>query len=130
MPKKFIPYKPLKWLVFEQLDDEGNKVRDIDFIFNNYALTTFVEQFGDIGEVVKDYEKKPYDLTAIILYCGVVNNQADFTLDDAKAIIAFSGRQALEEVVACFIDNLLIIGGDDAKKKFAEQLKEMGLIKN
>ena len=85
MPKKFIPYKPLKWLVFEQLDDEGNKVRDIDFIFNNYALTTFVEQFGDIGAVVKDYEKKPYDLTAIILYCGVVNNQADFTLDDAKA---------------------------------------------
>lgn len=130
MAKKFIPYKPLRQLVFERCDEDGNKLEDIDFVFNNYALTTLIEEFGNIQELTKQYEKKPYDLASIILYCGVVNNNTDFKLDDARTIIAYAGKDALEEVVACFIDSLLVIGGDDAKKKFIHQLQEMGLIKN
>lgn len=130
MSKKIIPYKPLRQLVFEQKDEDGNKLSDIDFVFNNYALTTLVEEFGEMGSVLKQYEKKPYDLAAIILYCGVVNNNTDFKLTDARNIIAWAGKDVLEEVVACFIDSLLVLGGDEAKKKFMEQLQEMGYIKN
>lgn len=130
MPKKIIPYKPLMQLVFEQKDEDGNKIDDLDFCFNNYALTTLVEQFGDLCNVMKEYEKKPYDLAAIILYCGVVNNNTDFTLEEARNIIVWAGKDVLEEVTACFIDSLLVLGGDDAKKKFLQELQEMGYIKS
>lgn len=126
--KKRIPFMPLDTVTFEMQNEEGSTV-DIDFTFNNYAVITLTQEFGDMNKLFKEYETRPYDITAMLLYSGVKPNRTDFTLEEARGIVASGGTVIIEEVTKLVVESLMIMGGDDAKKKFLMNLRTMGLIK-
>lgn len=129
MVKKRIPFMPLETVTFEMKSEDGETVKDIDFTFNNYAILTLTQEFGDMNALFKEYETRPYDITAILLYSGVKPNMTEFTLEEARAIVASGGTVIIEEVTRLVIESLMILGGDDAKKKFVMNLRMMGIVK-
>lgn len=114
--------KPLQTLNFDIVDTDGN-IKTIDFTFNNYAVTVLTEEFGDLNNVLSEFDSKPYDTVAILLYCGVKPNNVDFTLEEARSIIASGGREVLEEISAVAIDSILIASGDEGKKLFKMEIE-------
>lgn len=128
MAKKRIPFMPLETVTFECVSEDGTSTKDIDFTFNNYAIMTLTQEFGGMNKLFKEYENKPYDITAMLLYAGVKPNMTDFTLDEARAVVASGGTVIIEEVTRLVVESLMILGGDDAKKKFIANMKIMGLI--
>ncbi len=121
---KRVKILPVKTVTFEVCNETGDIEKVIDFTFNNYALATLTEQFGDINKLFKDMQSKPYDLVAVLLYCGVVNNDTEFTLEDARTLVAGGGGYVLEEVSDLVTESLLSLGGDDVKKKFMESMSK------
>jgi hypothetical protein len=110
--------KPLETLTLEFGD------RDIDFAMNNYALIVLREEFGDIGKLVKEFEQKPYELGAILLYCGAKTNNTDFTLDDARVIIASGGNLIFDNIMEITTDSLVVIGGPEVEKKYLLEMQK------
>lgn len=129
MAKKHIPFMPLETVTFEMIGEDGKPDKEIDFTFNNYAIITLTQEFGDMNKLFKEYENKPYDITAMLLYAGVKPNMTEFTLEEAKVIVASGGTMIIEEVTRLVVESLMILGGDDAKKKFLMNLRTMGLVK-
>ncbi len=122
---KRIRILPVKTVTFEITDEQGEVVKEVEFTFNNYALLTLTYEFGDINKLFEDMKNKPYDLVAILLYCGVKNNDTEFTLDDAKMLVTGGGALVLEEVTNLVTESLLLQGGEDAKKKFNVEMKKI-----
>ncbi len=122
---KRIRILPVNTTTFEVANEQGEVIKEVEFTFNNYALLTLSEEFGDINKLFRDMQTKPYDLTAILLYCGVKNNDTTFTLDDAKVLVAGGGAMVLSEVTSLVTESLLIQGGEDAKKKFTEEMTKI-----
>ena len=124
---KRIAFKPLETITFEMKDEKRNIFKEVDFVFNNFALAIITDEFGDLNQLFKKYEKKPYDATAILLYAGAKSNNMDFTLEEAREMVASGGHIVLSEVANLVIESLMIQGGEDTKKKFIDLMKKMGI---
>lgn len=124
---KRIAFKPLETITFEMKDEKRNIFKEVDFVFNNFALAIITDEFGDLNQLFKKYEKKPYDAAAILLYAGAKSNNMDFTLEEAREMVASGGHIVLSEVANLVIESLMIQGGEDTKKKFIDLMKKMGI---
>lgn len=125
---KRIAFKPLETVTFEMRDEQENTIKEVDFVFNNFALSIIADEFGDLNKLFKEYEKKPYDATAILLYAGAKSNSMDFTLEEARAMVVSGGYIVLNEVSRLVIESLMVLGGEDAKKNFLIQMEKMGIV--
>lgn len=124
---KRIAFKPLETITFEMRDEKRNIFKEVDFVFNNFALAIITDEFGDLNQLFKKYEKKPYDAAAILLYAGAKSNNMDFTLEEAREMVASGGHIVLSEVANLVIESLMIQGGEDTKKKFIDLMEKMGI---
>lgn len=125
--KRRVCYLPVETIVFNAVNEKGEIIKEVEFTFNNYAITTLKSEFGDINEVFKKHEKKPYDMAAILLYVGVKPNQLDFTLEEAREIVASGGSGVLSEVMSSVTNTFISIGGDEVRENFMKQMEGMGM---
>lgn len=122
---KKVCYLPVDVIEF-QASTTGETV---EFAFNNFAFMTLLNEFGDINKLYEEYEKKPYDLTAIFLYCGVKPNRTDFTLDEARMIVVSGGGIVLEEVNNQVTNYFLMQTNDEGKQAFLKLMEGRGFKK-
>lgn len=127
MGKRRICCTPVDTLTFVLTDKKNNIEKEVDFTFNNYALILLINEFGNIQEVFAEYDKKPYDTVSILLYCGVKPNNFDFTLEEAREIVAGGGSAILEEITKAVTDSFLTLGGNEVTKKFIEEMEKQGM---
>lgn len=104
-----------------------NSDKTIEFVFNNFAFMTLLNEFGDISKLEKHYAKKPYDLTAIFLYCGVKPNQTDFTLDEARELVVCGGHKVFNEVNNQVTKYFLSQTDSEGKEAFLMEMERRGL---
>lgn len=117
-------------LPIEPLEIEFADGTILTAVFDNEAFMRYSKEFGDLNEMLfKEIEKKPYDIYAQILYCGLKKRHPDITLDEASRILLTNGQMMITEIARLLIDNFEAITNEETKKKFQAILKKEAGVK-
>lgn len=89
------------------------------------SLILMIQEFGEIQDVLKEYETKPYDLTAIILYSGMKLLHPETTLEECQAILMGGGVPLMNKVLEVFNENIGSMDSEQLKKSVQERVDVM-----
>lgn len=89
------------------------------------SLILLVQEFGEIEDILREYENRPYDLTAIILYSGMKILDASITLDECKLITMSGGLPLMNEVLEQFNKNIGSMSQEEIKKQLEIRMAVM-----
>lgn len=99
-------------------------------LLNNTALLILTEEFGDINELFKTANEKPFDLVAKLIYAGIKAVESNFTYEEAQIIALNGGIDLLEELTNHLVE---VLDGyckdEDLKKKVLQEAKKTILQK-
>jgi len=111
MKKRKIAIKPAETL--EILLPDGTTR---EAIFNVEALIILQEAFGDPQKLAREFEDKPHEFTARILYSGIAVLDSSITFDEAKAIVVGGGIELLATIMEMFAETFGDADPEELKK--------------
>lgn len=93
-------------------------------LLNNTALLILTEEFGDINEIFKTADKKPFEVVAKLIYAGIKAVEGDFTYEEAQMIALNGGLELLDELTNHLVE---VFEGyckdEEVKKKVLEEAR-------
>lgn len=94
-------------------------------MLNNMALMILTEEFGDIQELFKNVNDKPFDTISKLIYAGIKATEPNFTLEEAEIISLNGGFELLSELtehlVKVFDSNCK---DEELKKKVLKEIQD------
>lgn len=113
--------KPVDPLEFEFADGTIKRA-----IFTVDAFILMSDEFGDIATLAEDEQRKPYDLAAKILYCGMKVLDTETTMEEAEAIVLSGGLGVISAVFESVIETYNGMDlSEDIKKKVELQITRL-----
>jgi|GEM_PF-1290989 len=89
------------------------------------SMILLIQEFGEIKDILKEYETRPYDLTAMILYSGMKLLHPEITLEECQFIIMGGGLPLMNKVLEVFNKNIGSIDSEQLKKLVQERADVM-----
>lgn len=120
MARKRIAVRPIEPLELEFADGTVKEAK-----FDVEMMMILSDEFGDLTELAKEGQKKPYDLAAKLLYCGLKVFDKDVTLNEAKTIVVGGGLPLLQAIFESVVETFNGIDDEEFKKKVLQELQKL-----